>query len=581
MKISANITAFNEEANIARCLKSLSFADEIIVTLDSRTTDQTEKIARKFTSRVYKKTFSGFSDIKQFCLSKSKYEWVFVIDADEEVSPALAEEIKSKIKNTVVPGYVIKRDTFFLGRQIKHCGWGKDYQLRLFKKKSGGYDGRTIHESIKLNGAPGRIDAPLYHYSYPDSTSYFSKLNTYTTLQAEAKQKKFLLLRMVLSPFIKFFRMYFLKAGFADGLQGFILCVYSGFSEFVKFSKMWEERKKGKGQGILLRSPNWIGDAVMFTAMIKPAKMLFKKVVVLSDKGGAPVFENNPDIDKLIVFDKNDSASVKAAVTAVKKENVNCAAAFTPSLSSGIMLKRASIKKRAGFAEDGLFLNLRYKRDKKHAALHITEEFKQILYLLSPSFDFSAARQEIFTDSSEEKAALHKFGILKNTKYCVLAPFVMYGPAKMWPLDRWADLARALLKRHRGLKIALAGTPMDREFEFSVDDKRIIDLRGRTNLKEITAVIKNGLFFAGNDSGLMHIADGLNVPLLAIFGSTSYQWTGPLSEKSRVISSDIDCSPCFEKQCRYGHYDCLKKIKVSDVLKEAERLQLGIKKFKL
>ncbi|MBN2754856.1 MAG: lipopolysaccharide heptosyltransferase II [Candidatus Goldbacteria bacterium] len=572
MKISANITALNEEKNIERCLKSLSFADEIIVTLDSRTDDKTEKIARKYTSRVYKKEFSGFSDIKQFCLSKSKYEWVFVIDADEEVSPALAKEIKSKIKNTVVPGYMIKRDTFFLGRRIKHCGWGKDYQLRLFKKKAGSYDGKTIHESIKLNGAPGRIGAPLYHYSYPDSVSYFSKLNTYTTLQAEAKQKKFLLLRMLFSPFIKFFRMYFLKAGLADGVQGFILCVYSGFSEFVKFSKMWEARKKGNGEGILLRAPNWIGDAVMFTAMIKPAKMLFKKLVVASDKAAAPVFENNPDIDKLIVFDKNDSVSVNAAVKAVKKENLNCAATFTPSMSSGLMLKRAAIKKRAGFAEDGLFLNLRYKRDKKHAAKHITDEFKGILYLLSPSFDFSAARQELFTDTAEEKAALHKFGILKGAKYCVLAPFVMYGPAKMWPLERWADLAGALLKRHSGMKIVLAGTASDRQFDFPVKEKRVIDLRGKTGLAEMTAVIKNAAFFAGNDSGLMHIADGLNVPLLAIFGSTSYQWTGPLSEKSRVISSDISCSPCFEKQCRYGHYDCLKKIKVSDVLKEAEKL---------
>jgi len=572
MKISVNVTALNEEKNIERCLKSASFADEIVVTIDSRTTDNTAKIARKYTSKVYAREFRGFSDIKQFCLSKSKNEWVFVLDADEEISPHLARAARDAIKNGDYDGYKIKRETFFLGRLIKHCGWGNDYQLRLFKKNAGAYDGRPIHESIKINGKTGMINEPLYHYSYPDSASYFSKLNQYTTLQAAAKQKRFLLPRMLFSPFLKFFRMYVLKKGFLDGLQGFVLCVYSGFSEFVKFSKMWEARKKGNGGGILLRAPNWIGDAVMFTAMIKPAKTLFKKVTVLSDKGVAPVFENNPAIDRLIVFDKNDSASINAAVKDIKKENTNCGATFTPSLSSGLMLKRAGIKKRAGFSEDGFFLNLRYKRDKKHAAIHITEEFKEILYLLSPSFNFSEAKQELFMESAEEKAALHKFGILKNTKYCVLAPFVMYGPAKMWPLDRWADLAGALLKRHRDMKIALAGTAADREFDFTVHDKRIIDLRGKTNLKEISAIIKNAAFFAGNDSGLMHIADGFEVPLLAVFGSTSHKWTGPLSEKSRVISSDISCSPCFEKQCKYGHTDCLKNIRVSDVLKEVEKL---------
>lgn len=575
MKISVNITALNEEKNIERCLKSASFADEIVVTIDSRTADNTAQIARKYTPRVYVREFKGFSDIKQFCLSKSKHEWVLVIDADEEISPRLARAARDVIIKGGCEGYKIKRETFFLGRLIKHCGWGNDYQLRLFKKSAGAYDGRQIHESIKVNGKTGIMDEPLYHYSYPDSASYFSKLNQYTTLQAGAKQKRFLLPRMLFTPLLKFFRMYVLKKGFLDGLQGFVLCVYSGFSEFVKFSKMWEARKKGRGAGILLRAPNWIGDAVMFTAMIKPAKKLFKKLIVVSDKGAAPVFENNPDIDRLIIFDKSDSLSVNAAVKEIKKEDVNCAASFTPSLSSGLMLKRAGIKKRAGFAEDGLFLNLRYKRDKKHASMHITEEFKEILYLLSPSFNFTTARQELFTDKAGEKAALHKFGILKNTHYCVIAPFVMYGPAKMWPIDRWADLTGALLKRHRAMKIALAGTASDREFNFPVKDKRIIDLRGRTNLAEISAIIKNAVFFAGNDSGLMHIADGFNVPLVAVFGSTSHKWTGPLSEKSSVIASDIFCSPCFEKQCRYGHTDCLKNIRVSDVLKEAERLQLG------
>ena len=182
------------------------------------------------------------------------------------------------------------------------------------------------------------INEPLYHYSYPDSFLLF-KIKPIYHASGGGKTETVFAARACSFRLLKFFRMYVLKKGFLDGLQGFVLCVYSGFSEFVKFSKMWEARKKGNGGGILLRAPNWIGDAVMFTAMIKPAKTLFKKVTVLSDKGVAPVFENNPAIDRLIVFDKNDSASINAAVKDIKKENTNCGATFTPSLSSGLMLK--------------------------------------------------------------------------------------------------------------------------------------------------------------------------------------------------------------------------------------------------
>ncbi len=576
MKISAALITFNEEKNIQKCLRSLSFADEIIV-VDTGSSDKTVKIARALGAKIYKIHFKDFSNAKNFAISKTKFPWVISIDADEEVTPELKTELLKVVnEETGLAGYYIKRETLFLGKRIKHCGWNKDYQLRLFKKNKGAFNGKPVHESIEVKGGTGRLKETLLHYSYPDSRTYFEKMNRYTTLQAEEKQKGFLLLRMLTTPFAKFFRMYFLKAGFLDGKQGFILCVYSGFSEFVKFSKMRLFKIQNKVQSrevIVIRMPNWLGDAVMATIVLKPIKALYKKIVVICDVSVRAIFEKNPYIDELISFDKRKVIEIFNVAAKIKKMKPAIAVSLTPSFSSAFMLWLTGAKIRAGFSEDmgGGCLNRKYIRDTKHASLHLTEEYEKVFYMVDTAFDFEGARQELATESKQkEQKIIKKFGFAGKKKIIMIAPFVKYGQAKMWPVENWEKLISALLDRDADTLVCIAGTKQDLKYTLSDQlklSKRIIDLRGKTNLEELIVLLKCSKTFIGNDSGLMHVADALKVPVLGIFASTSAKWTGPLNNKSKAVTSGIECAPCFDKTCRYGHYKCMKQITPEKILK--------------
>lgn len=562
MKISAAVVCLNEEKNIGRCLASLDFCDEIIV-VDNGSSDDTVKIAKKYANKVYFHKFAGFSDLKTFAVSKCKNDWVFVLDADEEVS----DNLKLRIKNLDFKdnaAFEIKRSTFFLGREIKHCGWGNDYQLRLFDRRRGAFDGKKVHESILVNGKTSRIKEEIFHYSYPDRNSYFTKLNRYTTLQAQEKQKSMLGFRIMTAPFFKFIRMYIFKLGFLDGWQGYTLCKYSAFSEKIKFLKMREIKDSVKKDSIVIRLPNWLGDAVMATALLGPVKKVFKKLVVLADKKVREVVLGNPHVDVLVSFDKNDPSSVNAAIDTLKKMKPNAAATFSPSLSSGRIFWQAGIPHRAGFKEDGLFLTRRYRRDPKHSRWHIMHEFSKVISFLDFGFDASGSKQYLNIDAKEQKTVLAKFGL--KGKYAVLAPFVKYGPAKMWPKEKWQELINRLR-----IKVVIAGTEGDLKHGLELP-KTAIDLRGKTTVTEMKYIINNAAVFIGNDSGLMHVADALETPLIAIFGSTNPHWTGPVSKKAAIFSSSLDCAPCYDEKCRFGHYNCLKEITVDRILKTAQEL---------
>lgn len=561
MKISAVIVTYNEAANIERCLQSLDFCNEIII-VDSNSSDKTVLLAKKYTNKIFLHEFNGFSDIKNIGIDKAHNEWVLSVDADEVISPALKKVILSlDINVSKYEGYYIKRNDFFLGKEIKHCGWNNDYQLRLFKKTNGRFDGRLVHESVKLIGSVGKINEPIYHYSYPDSKTYFNKMNRYTTLQAEDKKKHFLVLRMIFSPFLKFFRMYFAKLGFLDGLQGFVLSIYSGFSEFIKYSKMYEAKNTAGNNSILLKAPNWIGDAVMMTMFLKEAKRLYKKViVVVTSPGVRAILENNSYIDNIIVYDRKNLSSTLNATATLKKEHIDVGVSFSPSISSYIFLMLAGVKLRVGYDADfgELLLHKTYKQDKTHKREHITQEYSKIMYLVNSAFDFSFSKQNLIGKSVNKT----KHTKLSN-KNILIAPFAIFGPSKMWPLEYYSELIRIILLKNINTTITITGIEQDKSFLLPraiTENKRFFDLRG-DDLAKVIPTITNYDLFIGNDSGIMHIADAFEVPVIVIYGSTAPYWGGPIASKATQFYQGLDCQPCFEKTCKLLHYNCLKNIK--------------------
>jgi glycosyltransferase involved in cell wall biosynthesis len=250
-KLSAVVITKNEERNLARCLESVKFADEIVV-IDSHSTDRTVEIARSYGASVYSPKWRGYGKAKQAGVDKATGEWILSIDADEEAPSDLAAEIeKATALSNGKCGYYIKRKTRFLGRWIMHCGWYPDYVLRLFDKSQCRFDEAIVHEKVIANGEVGYLSGELLHYSYPDLETYLTKFNHYTTLGAEELKRRGKAsgwFAIVVKPASSFVSHYVSRRGFRDGLEGFVLSVLSATAVLVKYAKLRDlYRRESKG----------------------------------------------------------------------------------------------------------------------------------------------------------------------------------------------------------------------------------------------------------------------------------------------------------------------------------------------
>ncbi|MFQ6007400.1 MAG: glycosyltransferase family 2 protein [Candidatus Zixiibacteriota bacterium] len=247
MELSVVIITKNEERNIARCLESVKWADEIIV-IDDHSTDRTREIASRYGAQVYTIPWRGFGQAKREGVRRAQGDWILSIDADEEVSSELAGEIRRILSNgTPFAGFYLSRKTNFLGRWIHHSGWYPDPVLRLFQKKQGNFSEAAVHEKVLLDGNVGFLKGELLHYSYPNMEHYLEKSNRYTTLGAEAawrNGKKSRWFDIVVRPPLAFIKHYVSKQGFRDGFEGFIISVMSAVAVFVKYAKLRQLMKK-------------------------------------------------------------------------------------------------------------------------------------------------------------------------------------------------------------------------------------------------------------------------------------------------------------------------------------------------
>jgi glycosyltransferase involved in cell wall biosynthesis len=246
LDLSVVIIAYNEEANLPRCLKSLPSNVEIIV-LDSGSTDRTAAIAQEFGAQVHQRAFTHFADHKNAALAHATRRWVLAVDADEELDASLREAISGAILQAEagVQAYRIQRRLVFMGRRM-HFGKTRDWPVRLFQREHGQYVG-SIHEELKVPGRVARLSRGLlWHYSYRDLTDYFVRFNRYTTAIAErhiAEGKKVPMLGHILRPWMEFFTRYILRLGFLDGYPGYTYALISSLYAYIKYAKILEKRR--------------------------------------------------------------------------------------------------------------------------------------------------------------------------------------------------------------------------------------------------------------------------------------------------------------------------------------------------
>lgn len=243
MKLTVTVITRNESAHIAAALQSVAWADEIVV-VDSRSTDDTVDIARQYATRVEVRDWPGYSAQKNYAAQLASHDWILSLDADERVTPELAHEIRSLLDGTPAsPGYRVPRVAWYLGRWIRSTDWYPDYQLRLYDRRAGRWNGRLVHESIELQGQPGSLRHELQHYAYRDISHHLATIDRYTTLAAEqwlAEGRRTNAFEAAIHPPLAFLRNYLLRRGIAQGGPGFLVSALNSYYVFLKLAKLWE-----------------------------------------------------------------------------------------------------------------------------------------------------------------------------------------------------------------------------------------------------------------------------------------------------------------------------------------------------
>lgn len=242
-KVTAIIPTFNEEENIEAAIKSVLWADEIII-VDSFSTDSTQTIAASYNTNFIQHQYTNSAAQKNWIIPQAKHEWIFLLDADEYASDALIDEVKTIVKDgNEIAGYWIRRKNFFMGKKVNYSGWQNDKVIRLFKRDLCKYENKNVHAEIIAEGPIGKLKYEIIHNTYKGLGHFINKISWYSTWKAYDKIEKGastnLFFNAVIKPIYRFVYHYFLRLGILDGKVGFIISSLNAYDVYLRGVKIW------------------------------------------------------------------------------------------------------------------------------------------------------------------------------------------------------------------------------------------------------------------------------------------------------------------------------------------------------
>jgi glycosyltransferase involved in cell wall biosynthesis len=261
--ISVTIITLNEELNLPGAIRSVAWADEVLV-VDSGSSDRTVELARELGARVLSHGWEGYGQQKNFAQTNAKHDWILNLDADERVPAELARELQDAVASAEargIRGFRVARKTYYLGRWIRYGGWFPNYLARACDRRHARWTEPRVHEELRLSGPAGTLASPLDHFAFPSIREQVLTNLRYAREGAEQQKNRGLRpsrFKLVFKPIGKFLETYVLKRGFLDGLPGFIICVNAAYSMFMKQAFQLEDgiRRAAGGAGTGPRMEN-------------------------------------------------------------------------------------------------------------------------------------------------------------------------------------------------------------------------------------------------------------------------------------------------------------------------------------
>jgi len=242
-KLSVTVITKNEATDVGAALESVAWADERVV-VDSGSSDGTPEIARRFTDRVIVKDWPGYAAQKNHAAAIAAHDWILSLDADERVTPLLADEIRRVIAETPAhAAYRVPRVTWHLGRWIRTTDWYPDHQVRLYDRRAAQWTGAYVHEGLAVRGTTGTLTGELQHFAYRDIADHLETIDRYTTYAARQMHeagRRAGLGQIAGHPPLAFLRNYIVRGGIRDGAPGFIISALNAYYVLLKFAKLWE-----------------------------------------------------------------------------------------------------------------------------------------------------------------------------------------------------------------------------------------------------------------------------------------------------------------------------------------------------
>jgi heptosyltransferase II len=336
---------------------------------------------------------------------------------------------------------------------------------------------------------------------------------------------------------------------------------------------------------ILVRSTNWIGDAVMTLPALEALRRNFpdSSMTVLAKRWVAPLFEHHPAVDRVICFDGNGVAGgvqeTFRRAWLLRKEHYDLAILFQNAFRAALMALLGGARWRVGYASDGrgLLLTHSVARGERQRGVHQVEYYLNLLHSLG--WEGRSADPMIHMDPSTGRRVegfLRSRGVGMGERLAGLSPGAAFGAAKRWPPERFAEVGDRIV-REWGERVILLGSPSEKPIAARVRAAMkhpSLDLCGETSLEEAIGLIGRCSSFVSNDSGPMHIAAALGVHTVAVFGSTDPAATGPRGPRVRVVRREMPCAPCLKRVCSED-YGCLLSIQPEEVWRELRSLREG------